>query len=341
MSTSDEETPVSPPSVNATAIEAAQLRDIVPTAQIGARSAFGLNDWWSTNDYHRLASGGYSRDVDCDAGTIGDLAVAGVSLRGHKHTLDGKANEDAFALRVATTSDGDRYLVVVVCDGLSSAAHSSFAARRTSSLVADLLGRFVADPRFSLRRLKDNLERYLAKEVKPLLRTWESTPWDTPQWGAPSSSPLETDPKDLHVTLTFALVPAAVGVAGGSEAIIGAIGDSPCFLLHGGQWRRLGIHDPTDGGVLSTRTNAFPTSTAPEYAQLVLRAGDALCVASDGVGNFVEKDGQVLALGTYLAAQWSSPVDIPTFIRDASFDLRSADDDRTVVMCWLQRERPN
>jgi serine/threonine protein phosphatase PrpC len=341
MPDSDDVAPVEPPTIESAPPRSSALaRDVVPAAQIGGQSAFGGNDWWNANNYHNLPEGGFARDIECDAGTVDELAVVATSIRGHKHTLDGKPNEDAFALRVATDADGARHLVIVVCDGLSSAASSAYSARRTSHLVVDLLAAFVRDPKFNLRRINDNLERYLERHVRPLLRDWKPTAWNTPQWGAPETACLETNPQDLNVTITFAIVPTKNGPSGASEAIIGAIGDSPCFVLAKGQWQRLSGRGDAHGAMLSTKTDAFPTSVRPECEQVLLYDGDALCIASDGVGNFLEKDGKNLALGTYLARQWASPIDVVTFVRDAHFDLRSADDDRTVVMCWLSRDTP-
>ena len=62
---------------------------------------------------------------------------------------------------------------------------------------------------------------------------------------------------------------------------------------------------------------------------------DAVLVAmSDGVGNFLSANGRQTLLGDYLAEQWSTPVNMSTFINDVSFDLKSADDDRTVIAVW-------
>jgi len=59
---------------------------------------------------------------------------------------------------------------------------------------------------------------------------------------------------------------------------------------------------------------------------------------SDGVGNFIQNKSVPLRLGQHLAEVWKTPRDIPTLVRDVSFDLRSADDDRTVILCWTDRE---
>jgi serine/threonine protein phosphatase PrpC len=341
MPDSDDVAPDETPTTESEPFRSSALaRDVVPVAQIGGRSAFGANDWWNANNYHNLPEGGFARDIECDAGTVGELAVVATSLRGHKHTLDGKPNEDAFALRVVTDTDGERRLVIVVCDGLSSAASSAYSARRTSHLVADLLAASVRGPKFSFGRLKDTLEPLLVKHVRPDLQDWKPTTWKASQWGAPETACRDTNTDDLNVTITFAIVPTRNGPSGAPKAIIGAIGDSPCFVLAKGQWRRLSARGDAHGSVLSTKTNAFPTSVEPECAEVDLYDVDALCIASDGVGNFLEKDGQNLALGTFLARQWASPIDVVTFVRDAHFDLRSADDDRTVVMCWLSRDSP-
>lgn len=144
----------------------------VARLQIGDSSSFGRNDWWSPKDWHKLTPTGFGSDVACEAGTVGELAVAGVSVRGHKHRVDGSPNEDSFAIRVATGVDGTDYAVLVLCDGLSSAKYSSVAARRTSALVADMLRSVIADAAFSMERLKNVFGKCLQDFVVPELLKW-------------------------------------------------------------------------------------------------------------------------------------------------------------------------
>ncbi len=307
---------------------------------IGDGSVFGTNDWWSNDDWHKLSVGGFASDIVCDAGTVGEVAVAAVSIRGHKHRVDGSPNEDSFAVRVAKDVNGNEYAILVLCDGLSSAKFSSFAARRTSALVADLLQRLMSDAVFSIDRLKDTFGLCLTEFVAPELIRWPkpSGELSLPAYGCPDKECSEVSPADLLVTLTVALVPTTNGTKGASDILLASIGDSPALILtQRGEWVRP-ERNSTDDGVLSTATAAFPKSTDVVVTDAVLYEGDCLCLMSDGVGNFVMNKSGTLRLGTHLAEVWRNPRDLPTLIRDISFDLRSADDDRTVILCWTDRE---
>jgi len=312
----------------------------VTTLRIGDASSFGDNQWWSNRDWHQLVADGFGADVACDAGTVGELAIAAISVRGHKHRVDGLPNEDSFAIRVAKSKVGEEFVVLVLCDGLSSATHSAFAARRTSSLVADMLRRIIADDAFTMQALSYGLSQCLREFVVPELTTWSSpaTALSLPAYGVPSVESSNVQPSELLVTLTIAIVPTTNGEKGASDVLLGTIGDSPAYvLLKNGDWLKPSYGEQDDG-VLTTATAAFPKTTDIAVTQIILYEGDCLCLMSDGVGNFIQNKSGQLRLGKHLAEVWLTPRDIPTLVRDVSFDLRSADDDRTVILCWTDRE---
>jgi serine/threonine protein phosphatase PrpC len=314
--------------------------DPVSLLQIGDPSSFGKNDWWSLSDWHKITTSGFSCDVVCDAGTAGELAIAGVSIRGHKHRVDGSPNEDSFAVRIEAGGDGQEYAILVVCDGLSSAKHSAYAARRTSTLVADMLSRVIADQFFTIDLLKRILSTCLKDFVVPELISWPNPSGELklPAFGCPEIPSSEVSASELLVTLTVAIVPTTNGPKGASDILLATIGDSPAFILtKQGEWIRP-EYSGSDDGVLTTTTAAFPKILEIAVSEVVLFEGDCLCLMSDGVGNFVQNKSEVLRLGKHLAQVWQNPRDIPTLIRDMSFDLRSADDDRTVILCWTDRE---
>ena len=311
----------------------------VPLLRIGDASAFGKKPWWDVADYHRLSPNGFASDVACEAGTVGELAISAVSVRGHKHRVDGRENEDSFAIRIAKSQAGEEYVILVLCDGLSSAKHSAFAARRTSSLVADVLRRVISHEAFLISRLGIALEACLQDFVLPELRSWPrpSGELSLAAYGYPETPSSDVPLTDLLVTLSIAVVPTTNGTNGASEVFLATIGDSPIFvLLRNGDWLRPSYGEQ-DEGVLTTATAAFPKTTDAATTQILLYEGDCLCLMSDGVGNFIQNKSGSLRLGQHLAEVWRSPRDIPTLVRDVSFDLRSADDDRTVILCWSDR----
>ena len=308
--------------------------------RIGEGSSFGKNNWWSSEDWHKISPNGFAADVSCDAGTTGELAIAAISLRGHKHRLDGLPNEDGFAVRVSRSQVGEEYAILVLCDGLSSAKLSSYAARRVSSLVADMLSTAIEDPHFVFEKLGQALNACLVETIAPELIRWPapSKYLSLPAFGSPRVACEDVSPSDLLVTLTAAVVPTRNGEKGASEVFLATIGDSPAFiLLKNGDWIRPSYGE-MDDSVLTTATAAFPKTTEAAVTQIMLYEGDTLCLMSDGVGNFVQKSSGTLRLGDHLSKVWKSPRDLITLIRDVSFDLRSADDDRTVILCWTDRE---
>lgn len=284
---------------------------------IGAPSTFGSADWWMT-DWWPL--GEVEGDVHADIGTVGGLAVAGVSLRGNKHRLAGEAGQDAFHLRPAESARGARSVCIAVCDGVGSSRHSRKGARWLSRLVTAHLAEAVR--RSDADAPTEDAVRAAVEHAVEDVRT------------AALRRGLEL--ADLRTTLAIAVVTDRPD--GGAPAVVGMIGDSPVFVgtTAGLVPAIASIED--DGPILSTATQDA-LSAGPEAlrtASLELPAGDRLLLCSDGVGNFLWSSAGALDLGRHLDAALRGPVPPLEFVRQASFDLRSADDDRTLVVLWTR-----
>lgn len=304
---------------------------------IGSKpSRFFETPWWQVDTpLHGLSMDGYAGDVYCDSGIYGAVASIGTTLRGLKHQVPDKGsgagtqNEDWFSTVCTTSATGKKYIVTVVCDGLSSAKFSSYGARRTSTLLA-------RDLAFCIRESSnidsDGLELEITKSLQSQSETLTS--WKYNEFGAPQVSSLDIDPSDFSCTVTAAVVAANADVNGNHEIFVGSIGDSPTLKLSTGQWSVVGEQDDEADGILDTRTSAFPRDMHCEIKKQFFRKGDCIAVCSDGVANFIFRNGSTLALGAYLSKRWSSPVEILTFINQLSFDLPTADDDRTAVVFW-------
>ena len=143
------------------------------------------------------------------------------------------------------------------------------------------------------------------------------------------------DTADLETTLTFAIVATA---AGDRRCVIGWVGDSPAMELREGRWRRLGSCRKGNGGIESSLTEGVFSSPAPTVRRGVLNEGTVLVLCTDGVGNFISDGASTFALGERLAEAWRKPVDVLTFANQVSFDLPTADDDRTAVVVWALDE---
>ena len=305
-------------------------RIIVKPPQIGDPSSFAKRNWWDPNvEWCQLSPLGMTSDVTCDIGTVGSTAVAAASLRGNKHKVDAKPCQDAFNVQSATDKSGSQHVVSVLCDGMSSARHSHYGARRTAQLLSDALCRMIENAEsVDLNFVNKGIESVLESCRQMLM------PSEVDLFGASGVDPSDIDESDFNTTVTF-LIASSTADGNNSKAIAGCIGDSPIFVLHGseGVWEQIGVSDSTDE-LVNPATAAFPGSISIAIDEISLHDGDVLVAMSDGVGNFINVRGNQTTLGTYLAKQWSKPVNMATFVNDVSFDMKSADDDRTVVAIW-------
>ena len=304
---------------------------------IGSTPSIFFRTPWSKTDrpLHGLSMNGYAGDVHCDAGTFGQIASIGATLRGQKHQVPDKnsgaagQNEDWFATFCAVSSDGAKYVVSVVCDGLSSASYSWYGARRTSTSlardVADGIGNLSEVNSVSLQAIVDGS---LTQQAETLLT------WNPSEYGAPQVDPSEVDPNALGCTVTLTVVSAEPDSNGVHRVVAGNVGDSPVFNLSGGVWRKVSPPDVDSGDILDTKTHAFPRHTECALVDDVLKPGECILMTSDGVGNFILRNGMTLALGNYLSTRWNNPIGILSFLNQLNFDLPTADDDRTAVAFW-------
>lgn len=309
-------------------------RLIIQPPQIGEPSSFARHDWWDKDrEWCQVSPLGMSSDVVCDIGTFGSVAIAAASLRGHKHKVSGEPCQDAFSLRTTQSLSGQKYVVAVLCDGMSSAKHSEYGARRTSQLLAWSLAEKI--------KREDEITEQLIKAVLPPIFDYckeQLVSIKRNEFGAPGVSPDEVVESDFFTTVTFMIVPASSGEGEILEAIVGSIGDSAVFVLNNSTtlWDEIAAVD-SSSEILNPATSAFPATFDARISTIFVNKSDLVIATSDGVGNFIKVRGNQTSLGTYLAKQWGKPVNLPTFTNDVGFDLKSADDDRTVIAIWLSR----
>ena len=285
------------------------------------QSTFGSAPWWSRG-WWRITPGGAARDILCDAGTAGPLAAAAVSLRGHKHRLDAAPNDDAFSLCIGTSSDGMDWLIGCVCDGVGSAARASEGSALVATAFANALADLCARPEWAEG----------SPDSETLAAIVEAVRARVAEQAGVEHSGLEA----FETTLTFVVVPTSRRADGTRRALIGWTGDSPALILRDGVWT-----DPTDSlaeeatGPSSTRTAGFLTSPRLEgFVNVDLAADDVVMLCSDGVGAFVTDGTTNRQFGSTLASVIAQPVDVLHMVNLISFDMRSADDDRTALVVW-------
>lgn len=285
---------------------------------IGEPSTFGSADWWRTEWWSLGACEG---DVVADFATVSTLAIAGTSLRGNKHRLSGDAGEDAFHIRRAASRTGAEFACIAVCDGVGSASRSRDGARWLSRAVTAALAASIAE--------SDEPERFDEQAARRAVAAAVQNVRDHAERGGIDIAALQT-------TLAFAVASDHAGV--GAQVIAGQVGDSPIFVCSGETLRPALSHLERDEPILTTSTHDA-LSARPEQlrtATLRLAPGERLLACTDGVGNFLWSSAGTLDLGRHLLTSMREPVPQLEFLRQASFDLRSADDDRTLVVLWTR-----
>ena len=309
---------------------------VVPPV-IGSNPSIFFRTPWSKTDkpLHGLSMNGYAGDVHCDAGTFGKVASIGATMRGLKHQVPDRSsgaagqNEDWFSTFCAVSANGTKYVVSVVCDGLSSAPYSWYGARRTSTLLGrDVAAGIALLTDVNSRTLQSIVDASLAEQASTLMT------WNPSEYGAPQVTPTEVDPVALGCTVTLTVVCADPDADGSHSLVAGNVGDSPVFNLSNGTWRKVSPPDIDSGDILDTKTHAFPRHTECVLVDDVMAQGECVLMTSDGVGNFILRNGMTLALGGYLSTRWNTPIGILTFLNQLNFDLTTADDDRTAVAFW-------
>lgn len=311
----------------------------VDPAVIGDRpTTFGAEPWWSDRGWTRLPQAGRPTGAVIENGVAGPFAVCGGSIRGRRHQLAGEPNDDAFEIATLCDEAGDVvWLIIAVCDGVGSAPHSSIGARLAASHAVALIALSLRS-RLSIEigRYTDALRRQGPEFLKRLTRGVRD---DVDHRAAQPLTLMPNRPApgtplvELQTTLSLVGLRAAPGPEGGHDGFFARVGDSPVFRVSGDMFEPVTQVADTSG-TWSTATEGVLGATELDVQPLHIGPDEALMVATDGVGNFVQHDQSLTALGRYLHDRWSSPLDSVSFLRDLSFDLTSADDDRTAVLVW-------
>lgn len=233
-------------------------------------------------------------DTVVEAGRVGLLEVRAASCRGAAHRGRGEVRQDS----VGTADVGGRYVLAAVADGATDASH---AHRGAALAVRHALGYLTwALPGADLDMV----------DMIGALRAADRAVRDT----GPGA--------DSRAT-TLTVVAVELGWAGRGHRFRAArVGDSPALVLSDGVFRPL--FRGRDPDMLPAPKGS------PECVRGVVRAGEALVVASAGLGVPLRS----AAVGRHLAQAWAEPPGPVTFLQQLQFDRRTADDDRTAAVIW-------
>lgn len=246
-------------------------------------------------------------DSVLDGGRLGPVEVLAASVRGSSHRHYGSRREDA----VAVTELDNRYIVAVVADGVGSTRDSHEASHR------------------AVRHLIQVITNQVTSREVPSLGGLQ-TAFDE------VNGAIEKLGTGAATTLTAVVLDTVNPDGQGHTYHLAQLGDSPAAVLTDGRFRRVFTDEP-DGAVHSTTTHALPISdlSALRLAPGILRVGESLFLASDGIADLWEADD----VQEYLATRWAEPPSGVNFLTQLQLRRKSFDDDRSVVAMWVPHRR--
>ncbi|SER23145.1 Serine/threonine protein phosphatase PrpC [Lentzea xinjiangensis] len=255
------------------------------------------------------------------------VEVRAASVRGLAHRAYGKVRQDEYGFR--RTANG-RYLVVCVADGVSSGelSHKAamIAAKGGARWLAGLLDRTEpADLPWGqfIRGVAVMIER----NGRKLLR------------GRDDLDAEKCDVREVAQRLATTVLYAVIDLhaVDGTHAVhVVTVGDTSAWVLReGGRWEPQEAVKNDGAEVFSPTVHALPLppATEPVPVRTTVRAGEALVLMTDGIGDPLgQGTGPV---GRFLADVWERPpASGLEFAGQIGFARKSFDDDRTVVAVW-------
>lgn len=252
----------------------------------------------TTGEPWRLAPVPDVPDTVFDAARVGTLELRAAAVRGARHRVNGQVRQDAMGVAEL----GGRFVLMAVADGADDATHAHRGAHLAVRHALNYLSWALPGADLDVVDMVGAL-RAADRAVRE---------------AGPNHDARRT-------TLTVAAV--ELGWTGqGHRYRAVRIGDSPAMMLTDGVF--LPLFGKRGGGV-----DSLPTPRGPaDGVRGVLRSGEALVVASAGLGTPVRES----PVGTYLAHAWAAPPGPVTFLHHLQFDLRAFDEDRAAAVVWAR-----
>ena len=283
---------------------------------------------WHTDGYTKLPEYGPAGDFICEIGNIDALRLVAGSMRGTKHKYYGDPNQDSFAI-----SHNDKYLIVAVSDGVSSAKHSAYVSKFLTHSVVNSL-------KFELLNKSDDLDFNLRDQIQVATERASHLVlnWREGELYAPYEKSEEVGLRDLAATLTVLVITRQHDENGNRNVVVGFVGDSPCYVLDALDWE-IKTAETKTGEVLEHGTKALPVASGVpvvlEWAEFAVKPHQVVLVMTDGIGTS-------LASGRSAVGKWLAPR-IPrlrgpnvesVFSEMILFDRQGEDDDRTLAVIF-------
>ena len=297
---------------------------------IGKPTTINARPWWESG-YWKVGEDEGFRELEVDIGTAGELAVVGATLRGGKHRYQGGPNQDSYA--VLHDESVNKYLLIAVSDGVSNAKHSGYSSRKLVRQTVRAMAQILSiEP--EINRTDAEIKDIALRAVQRAANNMNK--WDADDLDSPKIPQDQTSIYDLSATLTIAVIPVNAQEGNARKALVGFIGDSPCYLLDS-DWKLL-TPATKQGEILDHGTAALPlednSQLSIQWLDVDIPSGSAFFIVTDGIGTSL--DNGDTSLGRYLKNEWLRPCSMKKFTNALDFDRRGEDDDRTVVEVWAQ-----
>jgi serine/threonine protein phosphatase PrpC len=261
-------------------------------------------------------------DMVVDGAGYGALTVRAASVRGDSHRYQSEPRQDSLAVVRLGAPGPDELLLLMVADGVGSAARSHVGSQEACRLTAMQLDSASAELAEALR--EGDPSRFAASVDAEVGRVATLLAHHAQERG--------DDPAAYATTLRALLVPLDPEVR--TRGFL-AVGDGGTARLRDAEWD-LSLTDPEHGGdgMIDTRTAALPHSHRARASLLgPALPGDVLVLCTDGLSTPLAGDA---GMRDFLRSAWGTgAVPAPAdFLWQLQYRVKSYDDDRTAVVVW-------
>ena len=292
-------------------------------------SIINAREWWVKNKnsdpWFKIPDVGPSRDVEFEYGGVDSLRLLASSVRGTRHQFYGEPNQDAFAI-----GKNEKFLIVVVCDGVGSAKYSAYGSKFISYSVSRSLVRSLEEVKLGDRDVIRDAITQAVQKASDQVQTWNDG-----ALFAPDETASEVDRQDLSATLVVAVIEIHPSGDDGRLVVMANVGDSPCYTFTNSTWE-LRTAVTKDGEIMDQATSALPSEVGTpvelEFHEFVMGHRAQLVLMTDGIGTALAS-GRT-PLGQWLGERLSRPQLAADFLATVSFDRLAEDDDRTLVVVY-------
>jgi serine/threonine protein phosphatase PrpC len=280
----------------------------------------------------------HRNDWVADIAHIGDLLVMGTSMRGPAHFERHKVCQDSFAIDEHSNSEGCKWVIAAIADGVSAAPNAHFIADYMVRQAIVVIGEALNDC-VSLHDLDwEGISKRLADISLEFCRA-----------GTRQDASIDIDKltpakyaTNWATTLEFAVVQATDENATAKKELVhvAVAGDGAAYIMSkSAGWKNIKAGKEKSGSLASPAVSALPLP--PEFFIVnkgYLNKNECLILTTDGLGDFIGDGSSVL--GGFFQERLTKCRGLASFLQVVDVSLYQADDDRTIIMVKELKKKP-